>query len=847
MTNSTELQIVLNAVDNASKELENVKTSLNDLSGTAETVAKKQESMTSSVFNGVAAWDMLKGGVEAVAGFMEEANTEALKAVEGQNMLNAVLDSTKGISGETAVSINALAESMQKSTGVNKEAVVAGDAVLLKFTNIGKDVFPKATQAMIDMATAMNAGLKPSADQLANTAKTLGLALQDPENGFTRLKRAGVEFSTTQQQQIKDFEKTGEVAKAQGVIISQLGVEFGGAAEASKTPMDDMNNAIHNLQVGIGESLMPTMREWESNIADLLGGVASFIEQNQSTILEVGKLVAVAIAAAAAILMIQQAVVLTQAAIAFFNGTMMISPWGIAIAGAALLAAGVVYLSDTFGGFGNAMKVVGLSLESMGEVFVLGLKMLGNQLITWVNQALEVGNKAYNYISDLLKKVGVDIGRADMKIGFQFDENASAAALAGIGKQVNDMQDAAIKIKKTNQDAADAKVAAEAAAQAKLAALGNMNQANQDAIAANSTKDEKKIEADLKAHTDAVDKLKTEYQTVRDKIETEMAAITETHEKSVTSITDNINKVKTDLADLAATYTKTQETLSKNLTTSQTDNTSTAADAVVAAQQNIADLKTQIATETDATKLASLQAELKKEQDAYNSEAGFISSIQTQVTEAQRVAGLTDLQRAVENYQKKQAAAQADYDIQMAQLNADTTAKQNALNTQLLGYQLELKNENDLYKQKVDAIQKMEDDANIEYQKGVEDNFAMTTDTINKEIKLYQDLANAIAKVSSANIGTISTIKAPTISGARASGGPVSSGNAYLVGENGPELFIPSNSGSIAANGSGMGGTNITVNISGNNISNKMDLRNITDAVTSAITAKLRLNTKLSV
>ena len=38
------------------------------------------------------------------------------------------------------------------------------------------------------------------------------------------------------------------------------------------------------------------------------------------------------------------------------------------------------------------------------------------------------------------------------------------------------------------------------------------------------------------------------------------------------------------------------------------------------------------------------------------------------------------------------------------------------------------------------------------------------------------------------------------ISGARASGGPVDAGNAYLVGEQGPELFMPSSSGAIAPN-----------------------------------------------
>ena len=38
------------------------------------------------------------------------------------------------------------------------------------------------------------------------------------------------------------------------------------------------------------------------------------------------------------------------------------------------------------------------------------------------------------------------------------------------------------------------------------------------------------------------------------------------------------------------------------------------------------------------------------------------------------------------------------------------------------------------------------------------------------------------------------------ISGARASGGPVSEGDAYLVGEQGPELFVPSSNGAIAPN-----------------------------------------------
>ncbi|WP_068076102.1 tail tape measure protein [Novosphingobium lentum] len=47
----------------------------------------------------------------------------------------------------------------------------------------------------------------------------------------------------------------------------------------------------------------------------------------------------------------------------------------------------------------------------------------------------------------------------------------------------------------------------------------------------------------------------------------------------------------------------------------------------------------------------------------------------------------------------------------------------------------------------------------------------------------------------------------------RATGGPVAPGRGYLVGERGPELFVPTSSGSIAANGAGAGGSR-DVNVS---------------------------------
>lgn len=51
------------------------------------------------------------------------------------------------------------------------------------------------------------------------------------------------------------------------------------------------------------------------------------------------------------------------------------------------------------------------------------------------------------------------------------------------------------------------------------------------------------------------------------------------------------------------------------------------------------------------------------------------------------------------------------------------------------------------------------------------------------------------------------------IAGARASGGPVSASSAYLVGERGPEIFMPSTGGTIVPNSAIGGGTSVTVNL----------------------------------
>lgn len=73
--------------------------------------------------------------------------------------------------------------------------------------------------------------------------------------------------------------------------------------------------------------------------------------------------------------------------------------------------------------------------------------------------------------------------------------------------------------------------------------------------------------------------------------------------------------------------------------------------------------------------------------------------------------------------------------------------------------------------------------------------------------KVLGDIASLAA---SSLLGGSGGVNASTLSGlagsilglpGRATGGPVSPGQAYLVGERGPELFVPTSAGAVAANG----------------------------------------------
>jgi len=207
-----------------------------------------------------------------------------------------------------------------------------------------------------------------------------------------------------------------------------------------------------------------------------------------------------------------------------------------------------------------------------------------------------------------------------------------------------------------------------------------------------------------------------------------------------------------------------------------------------------------------------LADQLAAEQANYDSAQAFRDANAVAIEEARRRAKETDLQRTIEDYNARAVLDAADYTKRMAQLQKELKSKQD-----------EAAQEQTLYQQKVDAINKIMDDANVYYTKLSDARLKQTTDEVNAEIKLFQALASAISQTKSSTSSSLSTISYPSVA-KHESGGFVDAprGTAVPIIAHGGEMVIPAEqSGRMG------GGSNINIVINNPSVRNDSDITNL--------------------
>ena len=265
MARKVEVDIKTRGADKASRDLGKVDKGLGRLAKSA----------------GVAAAGFF-GARALISGFQSMIDvTKQQVLVEAQ--LNAVLKSTAGVAGLTAKELTNMASALQKQTRFGDEAIIKAQSLLLTFTKVGKDVFPDAIETVLNMSEAMGQDLQQGVIQV-------GKALNDPILGVTALRRVGVQLSKQQEDLVRKFTETGDIASAQKIILEELETQFGGVAKAAGETLggslDQMKNSVGDAGEAIGEALSPAIIGVAGFFTDAAVAVSGFFKKLTETSLE---------------------------------------------------------------------------------------------------------------------------------------------------------------------------------------------------------------------------------------------------------------------------------------------------------------------------------------------------------------------------------------------------------------------------------------------------------------------------------------------------------------------------------------------------------------------------------
>ncbi|WP_049400513.1 phage tail length tape measure family protein [Stenotrophomonas maltophilia] len=204
-------------------------------------------------------------GLNRVVDGIKAIVKEGSDAEQELAQLEAALHATGRTSEFTAQSLAAMRQQLQSGL-FDDGQISAAQVRLLSYTNIVGEQFPAAMQITIDQAQRLGMSLEQSAE-------VVGKALQTPSKAMESLSKQGFTLDDSQKSLIKSLEATGQVAKAQAIILDLLAESYGGAAAAAKV----------GTIAGLWKTATDRFKDWKQEVADQ--GVLTYFKEQLTTLL----------------------------------------------------------------------------------------------------------------------------------------------------------------------------------------------------------------------------------------------------------------------------------------------------------------------------------------------------------------------------------------------------------------------------------------------------------------------------------------------------------------------------------------------------------------------------------
>ena len=161
--------------------------------------------------------------------------------------------------GEGTATLNELqkaADRLGNQTLFDQEEFTRGFNLLTSFRKIGVDSYSRVAQAAADIAQVNQVDVTTSFMQLAK-------ALQDPERNLSNLNRSGIAFTKTQTDVIKELMKTNKTAEAHSMILEIVEESYNklsqAAAEGFAGEVDSLGEAFRDFSETLGKVLEPIL------------------------------------------------------------------------------------------------------------------------------------------------------------------------------------------------------------------------------------------------------------------------------------------------------------------------------------------------------------------------------------------------------------------------------------------------------------------------------------------------------------------------------------------------------------------------------------------------------------
>ena len=534
------------------------------------------------------------------------------------------------------------------------------------------------------------------------------------------------------------------------------------------------------------------------------------------------------------------------------------------------------YIKGLWQGLKNVAGAVVNDLYTIFTGGVDGIKQVFSNMVSDVtNNLKKIANyalKSINWVIDQINKIPwVDIGKLDL---FNVDESWAKSSL---GKIADLFTEPFIAAKEAGQKALDGMIETYEKRVEKLNKTASSLTVGKtpvdlwgslDSDKKSGSKDKKdsnleKLKKEMEDYAKETKKIQQDvYKAVQKEADNWLAnqvkninELDKEFQKSFDKIQDKIDDTAKNIENL----TKNISDLRKKLVELQVEQTQSVAKEYVKAKKEMESLEEQykglkeVANGVSREDLkgvggigkydVDLIKKYKDYQDEMKSAYTWLSeeerkAMDEQIAYQERYRWLNNVEKIKEDYRIKKEEVQSELDAKISALNTEQETLRSLKKEQqkLQDEWIKRIDEEVLkWKEMSDKKQAFEK----QYMEILEINHQKQVDMTNKLVEQWNAVYRAKMRAMSAGGGGSS--------GSRASGGPVYQGNAYLVGEAGPEMFVPATNGKIVKNSelwAGGGNISVNVNLWEVSIHNWGDETELTQKITDSIIRQLVLYKK---